>query len=331
VKPTVAVIRGDGVGPEVVDATLTVLEALDFDADWVEAEAGYACSERHGTPLPDATLETCRAADAVLFGAVTTPPEAEAYPSPILRLRRELDLFANLRPVQTHPGIGRYGDDAVDVLVVRENTEGLYVQHGWREGDRAYNVLRRTRHACERIVHLACRQAEKRQRRLSIAHKANVVKPADVLWIEVAREAASGYDVDVSYEIVDALCTRLVLEPARFDVICAPNLYGDILSDLLAGVAGGLGLCASANLGESHALFEPVHGSAPDIAGRGVANPAAALLSAALLLEHLARADEARRLRTAIASALAGPVLPPDLGGRATTRAFADAVLARLG
>ncbi len=329
-KPTVAVLRGDGIGPEVADAALSVLEALGIEADWVGAEVGYACFERHGTPLPDATLVACREADAVLFGAVTTPPEAEAYPSPILRLRRELDLYANLRPVQTYRGIGRYGDDGVDVLLVRENTEGLYVQHGWREPDRAYNVLCRTQAACERIVQLACRLAEKRKQRLSIAHKANVVKPADVLWIEVAREVASGYDVEVSYDIVDALCTKLVLDPARFDVICAPNLYGDILSDLLAGVAGGLGLCASTNVGETHALFEPVHGSAPDIAGRGIANPTAALLSAALLLDHLAFVDEAKRLRAAISAALANAALPQDLGGRASTREFAHAVAARV-
>jgi len=330
VKPTVAVIRGDGIGPEVVEATLAVLEALDFEADWVEVEAGFASFERRGTPLPDATLAACRGAEAVLFGAVTTPPAAEDYPSPILHLRRELDLYANLRPVQTYAGLGRYGDDEVDVLIVRENTEGLYVQHGWRESDRAYNVLRRTRAACERIVRLACQRAGSRDGRLAIVHKANVVKPADVLWIETAREVTAHYDVEVTYEIVDALCTKLVLDPARFDVICAPNLYGDVLSDLLAGVAGGLGLCASANVGEAHALFEPVHGSAPDIAGRGVANPTAAFLSAGLLLDHFGLIDAATRLRRAVALTLADRVFPPDLGGRATTRAFTEAVVARL-
>jgi len=174
---TVAVIRGDGIGPEVVESALCVLQAVSFEADFVPVQAGLACFKQHGTPLPEVTLKTVEAADAVLFGAITTPPEAPDYPSVILELRRKLDLFANLRPTTTFPGVGRFGDDPVDILVVRENTEGIYVQQGWQESDRAYNLMRRSERACRRILQLAFEQAKQRGGRLAIAHKANVVKP----------------------------------------------------------------------------------------------------------------------------------------------------------
>jgi len=328
--PSVVVIGGDGIGPEVIESALSVLDAVGFEADVVHAEAGYRCFQRCGQPLPSETLERARNADAVLFGAITTPPEAPDYPSVILELRRELELFANVRPAATFRGVGRYGAEAVDVLIVRENTEGLYVQHGWHEKNRAYNVLRRSRQACERVLHLAFERATQRSGHVAVVHKANVIKPADVFWLELAQQLVRGYDLDCSYEIVDALCTKLVLDPTAFDVIVAPNLYGDILSDLLAGVVGSLGLCASANIGEDHALFEPVHGSAPDIAGRGIANPLAAILSAALLLEHLGQAEKATAVQAAVKQAL-NVVQTPDLGGTATTQEMTQAVMSGLG
>lgn len=325
--PTIAVIRGDGIGSEVIDAALQVLDAVSFEAKYVSAEAGYDCFQQHGTPLPEKTLEIAKQSDAILFGAITTPPDAKNYPSVIIQLRKSLNLFANLRPSRTYPGIGRYSDEGVDVLVVRENTEGLYVQEGKREGQQAYNILRRTENACRRIVHFACQQAEIRHRKLAVAHKANVVKPADELWIEVAHEVIKDHNLDVSFEIVDALCTKLIMNPSHFDVIVAPNFYGDILSDLMAGIVGSLGLCASANIGEAHALFEPVHGSAPDIAGQGIANPLAAILSAALMLRHLGEPQKAEAIEFAVTHLLQGDIKTPELGGTASTAEVTQALI----
>ena len=326
----IALIAGDGIGPEVIQAARQVLTAVGFRARYQELEAGYGCFERCGRPLPPETLEAARRADVVLFGAVTTPAELPDYPSVIITLRRELGLYANLRPFRTVSGLGRYGDENLDILVVRENTEGLYLQAGWREADRAYNLLRRSEPASRRILHLAFQQASRRRGRLTIAHKANVIKPADLLWIEVAREVARDYRVDWSLEIVDALCMKLVRNPARFDLIVAPNFYGDFLSDLLAGVVGSLGICPSANLGEDHALFEPVHGSAPDIAGQGSANPIGAILSGALMLDHLGQSQKAQMIRRAVDRALQGDTKTPDLGGRAGTAELTAAVIAAL-
>lgn len=327
---TVAVIQGDGIGPEVTASALAVLQAVSFEAEFIHAQAGLACFKQHGTPLPEATLEAAKAADAVLFGAITTPPEAQDYPSVILELRRALGLFANLRPVTTFPGVGRFGDTPVDILVVRENTEGIYIQRGWQASDRAYNLMRRSKRACRRVLKLAFEQAMQRSGRLVVAHKANVVKPADVYWVELAKATAAEFEVDCSLEIVDALCTKLILQPSTFDVIVAPNLYGDILSDVLAGVAGSLGLCASANLGASHALFEPVHGSAPDIAGQGIANPIGAILSAALLLKHLGHKAKSVAIEKAVEKVLADKIFPPDLGGNASTLDVTQAVINNL-
>lgn len=325
--PTIAVIRGDGIGSEVIDAALQVLDAVSFKAEYVGVEAGYACFQQHGTPLPEQTLEVAKQSDAILFGAITTPPDAKNYPSVIIQLRKSLDLFANLRPSRTYPGIGRYSDESVDVLMVRENTEGLYVQEGKREGQQAYNILRRTESASRRIIQFACEQASNRQRKLAIAHKANVVKPADELWIEVAHEVTKDHNLEISFEIVDALCTKLIMNPSHFDVIVAPNFYGDILSDLMAGIVGSLGLCASANIGESHALFEPVHGSAPDIAGQGIANPLAAILSAALMLRHLGAQEKAEAIELAVTRLLKGDIKTLELGGTASTSDVAQVLI----
>ncbi len=326
-KPTIAVIRGDGIGSEVIDASLQILDAVFFNAEYTVADAGYDCFQQQGTPLPDETLEIAKRSDAILFGAITTPPNAKNYPSVIIQLRKSLGLYANLRPSRTYPYIGRFSDEDVDVLVVRENTEGLYVQEGKREGQQAYNILRRTEMACRRIVQFACQQAEQRQRKLAIAHKANVVKPADELWIEIAGEVVQNFDLDVSFEIVDALCTKLIMNPSAFDVIVAPNFYGDILSDLMAGIVGSLGLCASANIGQSHALFEPVHGSAPDIAGQGIANPLATILSAALMLDYLGEPAKANAIESAVVKLLQGPIKTPELGGTASTAMVTQALI----
>ncbi len=323
----VCVVPGDGIGQEVVPAALEVLEVLDVPITYCFAEAGWECFQRWGTPLPQETLELARSCDAVLFGAVTTPPNVDGYFSPIVALRRQLDLYANVRPFRNLP----WKEPPFDLVIVRENTEDLYVGLEECNGQEAKAVRVVTRRASERIVRFALRLARARQRRLTVVHKANVLRKSDGLFREAAlEESRSAPDVAVDELLVDTAAMMLVMDPGRFDVLVTTNLYGDILSDVVAGVAGGLGIAASANIGDGRALFEPVHGSAPDIAGKGVANPSAAILAAAMMLDHLGYADEAARLQGALWDSLKAGKTTPDLGGTLTTGAFVSQVKARL-
>lgn len=327
----ICTIPGDGIGPEVIGAAARVLLALAPDAELVEAEAGWAAFQRHGAALPAATLEAARAADAVLFGAVASPSHAVAgYSSPIVRLRRELDLYANIRPTR---------GEGVDLVVVRENTEGLYAGRERLEpgGETAIAERVITRRASTRIARAAFELARRRAAelgrpgRVTVVHKANVLRVSDGLFREAALAVAADYpDVAVDELLVDVAAMRLAQAPGRFDVLVTTNLFGDILSDVACIHGGGLGLAASANLGDGRGLFEPVHGAAPDIAGRGVANPLAAIECVATLLAWRGREAPAARLRRAAAAALRDGPRTPDLGGDATTAAVADAVLARL-
>jgi homoisocitrate dehydrogenase len=335
--PTICLIPGDGVGREVIPAAARVLAAVLPGAAFVEADAGWACFERYGTALPEATLQAVAAADATLFGATQSPSSVvEGYRSPILALRKQFDLYANLRPaIQLAPG-GR----PVDLLIVRENTEGLYSGRERRDGDTAIAERVITRRASERIARVAFEQARKRVTHhvsritcVIIVHKANVLKLTDGLFRESCLAVARDYpDVQVEEMLVDAAAMWLAKDPTRFDVIVTTNLFGDILSDLAAGLAGGLGVAPSANVGAGRvAIFEPVHGSAPDIAGRGVANPVGAILSASMLLDHLGEQEAGERVRRAVAQTVADGVTTPDLGGRSTTEQVTDAIEARLG
>ncbi len=289
----IVLIPGDGIGQEVVPAARAVLETCDLPLTFHEAEAGFAVFERRGDALPSDTLALCESADAILFGATSSPmTKVAGYRSPILSLRRHFDLFANLRPA-----IG----DTIDLLVVRENTEGLYSGRERVEDGGATAITERviTARASERIVRLACEQAMQRRGRLTIVHKANVLKETCGLFRRVALDVVTGFPgLAVDELLVDAAALRLVQDAARFDVIVTTNLFGDILSDLAAGLTGGLGLAPSANVGMKRpALFEPVHGSAPDIAGQGSSDPRAAILSAALLLDHLGYTGAAAAVR----------------------------------
>ncbi|MBI1730721.1 isocitrate/isopropylmalate dehydrogenase family protein [Candidatus Acetothermia bacterium] len=327
----IAVVKGDGIGPEVIDSAILVLDRLGFRAKYHVAEAGYACYQNHGTPLPDETIEIIKNCDASLFGAVTTPAHIAEYPSAIVQLRQRLNLYANLRPFKTYPGIGRYGDESVHILLFRENTEDLYIGLGWRHEDQAYNLRRISEAASRRILRMAFEHGVENKLSVTVVHKANVIKPSDVLFLETAHKVAVEYpEVKWQAEIVDSLCMKLVLYPDRYQVIVAPNFHGDILSDLLAGVVGSLGLCPSANIGEECSLFEPVHGSAPDIAGQKKANPIGAILSAKLMLEHLGDSELAKRLDQAVSRVIQSAVLTPDLGGTATTQEVTNAVISRL-
>jgi homoisocitrate dehydrogenase len=327
----VCVIPGDGIGPEVLAVAADVLRAVAPDAELSEAEAGWAAFQRHGAALPDATLAAARATDAVLFGAVASPSHSvPGYRSPIVALRRDLVLYANIRPT-IGPG--------VDLVIFRENTEGLYAGRERLEdgGDTAIAERVITRRASARIVRAAfdlarSRAAAGRARpTVTIVHKANVLRVSDGLFRSVALEVAADYpDIAAEEMLVDVAAMRLAQSPARFDVIVTTNLFGDILSDVACIHGGGLGLASSANLGESRALFEPVHGAAPDIVGKEIANPLAAIECVAMLLEWRHRAAAAARVRAAAARVLADGPRTPDLGGTSTTAEVARAVIDRL-
>lgn len=329
----ICLIEGDGIGHEVIPAARRVLEATPLSFEFLEAEAGWEVFERTGYSLPDRTLEQAGQADAILFGAATSPTRAvPGFRSAIRGLRKHFDLFANLRPAHHQPVPGSV--EGVDLVVVRENTEGMYVgqERLYHHGKVAIADRVITYDASYRIVDYALQLARTRRRHLTLVHKANVLPLSDGLFLQAAHDAAQHYpDVTISESIVDACAMRLVRHPQSFDVLVMENLFGDILSDLTAGLVGGLGIAPSGNIGPQTALFEPVHGSAPDIAGQNTANPTAAILSAALMLRHLGEAHWAHQIEQAVDQVLRQGPRTPDLGGQATTPQFAHAVAQRVG
>jgi isocitrate dehydrogenase (NAD+) len=331
---SVTIIRGDGIGPEISDATLRVLDALGTGLTFEEAEAGLAAYERTGELLPASTLASIGKNRVALKGPLTTPV-GEGFSSLNVELRRRFDLYANVRPARSFPNTrSRYAD--IDLLTVRENTEGAYRSEGQTlsgDGEQAQSLIHVTRRGSERIARYAFDLAQQTGRkRVTIVHKANILKTTSGLFLKTARAVAADYpDIAVNEMIVDNACMQLVMDPQQFDVIVTTNLFGDILSDLCAGLVGGLGLAPGANIGTDAAIFEAVHGSAPDIAGKGVANPSALLLAAAMMLDHLNLGAAAERIRSAIHATLdAKDRLTRDLGGNAGTSAFTDAIIARL-
>jgi isocitrate dehydrogenase (NAD+) len=332
----VTLIPGDGIGPEITEQTVRLIEATGVAIRWDVCHAGMAAVAATGNPLPEATLHSIRERKVALKGPLTTPVGG-GFRSVNVELRKTFDLYANLRPAITILP-GRY--EHVDIVLVRENVEGLYsgVEHFIRVGDdpHAVGVSQAivTRFSCERIIRYAFEYAVRHGRKqVSIVHKANILRMASGLFLEVGRVIAKEYAgrVAVNEYIVDNCAMQLVLKPEQFDVIVTTNLFGDILSDEIAGLVGGLGLTPGGNIGTHAAIFEAVHGSAPDIAGKGIANPSAQVLAAALLLDHLGESDPARRLRNALGTTIRKVgIKTRDLGGTATTRDFGDAVAARL-
>lgn len=326
----IAVIPGDGIGPEIVEAALAVLDALDCGLEYEFTQAGQTALDEDGELLPAKTLDLIRTLRVGLKGPVTTPV-GKGFSSVNVALRRHFDLYANLRPALSFPGVAsRY--ENVDVITVRENTEGLYSGQETvsEDGDEARAVAVVSRAGSERVVRFAFEMARRRGRKkVTAVHKANILKKTSGLFLEAARAVAKDYgDIEFDDLIVDNACMQLVLNPSRFDVIVTTNLFGDIISDLCAGLVGGLGMVPGANIGEDVAVFEAVHGSAPDIAGKGVANPCALLLAAALMLDYLEMRGEAERVRGAIRRTLkAGECLTPDLGGHCGTRAFTQVLI----
>jgi isocitrate dehydrogenase (NAD+) len=330
-------IPGDGIGPEVTVETVRVLEATGLSFHWEEELAGMAAVEATGTPLPDATVDSIRRTHLALKGPLTTPV-GTGFRSVNVGLRKEFELFANVRPARTIVPGGRF--ENVDIVLVRENLEGLYigVEHFVQIGDDPRAVGESmaivTRAGCERIVRYAFEYAVRQGRKkVTIVHKANILKMVSGLFLEVGRTVAQEYEgrIEANDMIVDNTAMQLVMRPEQFDVMVTTNMFGDILSDEVSGLVGGLGLAPGANIGTKAAIFEAVHGSAPDIAGKGVANPSAQMLAAAMMLDHIGEQDRAQRIRQAIADVIVRENLRTrDLGGTASTEEFGRAVARRV-
>ena len=324
-KYQIAVVPGDGIGQEVMKATIDVLDSLDIDFEYIYGEAGDACLEKNGTALPGETLDIIRQADACLFGAA-----GETAADVIVKIRQEMKMFANLRPVKAYPHTNSLSDD-IDFMIVRENTEGMYIADEEKytdEGAIARRII--TREAERRIIDYAFKYAvENNKSKVTAVHKANVLKKTDGLFKEIFYEVAEDYpDIATEDFYVDATAMYLITQPESFEVIVTTNLFGDILSDEGAGLVGGLGLIPSANIGLDGALFEPVHGSAPDIAGKGIANPIAMMLSAVMMLRYLGENDAADKFDAAILKLLNDAnTLTGDLGGNASTMDVAGEVI----
>jgi isocitrate dehydrogenase (NAD+) len=329
----VTLIPGDGIGPELAEASRRVLDASGIAFDWEVVDAGEGVMAEYGTPLPEHVLDSVRRNKVALKGPITTPV-GSGFRSVNVALRQELGLYANLRPARSMQGVvSRYED--VDLVIVRENTEDLYAGIEHMVGrDAAESIKIITREASERIARFAFDYAVANDRRkVTAVHKANIMKLSDGLFLESCRTVAAEYDGKVEFEdrIVDNMCMQLVQKPELYDVLVLPNLYGDIVSDLTAGMVGGLGVAPGANIGTEAAVFEPVHGSAPKYAGLDKANPTAMILSGALMLRHLGHLAEADGLETALRAVVAeGTATTYDLGGSAGTAAFADAIIERL-
>ncbi|MEL7371569.1 MAG: isocitrate/isopropylmalate family dehydrogenase [Myxococcota bacterium] len=330
----VTLIRGDGIGPEITDATVSMIEATGADIQWDEQQAGASAVALHSTPFPKVTLESIRETKLALKAPLTTPVGG-GYRSVNVGIRQELDLYANIRPVRTFEGLNvRY--DNVDLVVVRENTQGLYsgIEHFIDpKKDAAQAISFISRYASERVIRYAFEYARRNGRKkITLVHKANILKLTTGLFLQVGRELSQEYpEIEFEDRIVDAMAMNLVIRPESFDILVTTNLFGDILSDLTAGLVGGLGLAPGANHGDDVTIYEAIHGTAPDIAGRGVANPTALALSACMMLRDIGHREQGDRLETAIRGVIKErKTVTPDLGGSASTQDFAKAVIARL-
>ncbi|HEA3198770.1 MULTISPECIES: isocitrate dehydrogenase [Aeromonas] len=333
-KRKITVIPGDGIGPSIIESAIQILTHAGCDFEYEYADAGLVALEKHGELLPQATLDLIEKNKVSLKGPLTTPVGG-GFTSINVSLRKKFNLYANVRPVISFKGTrSRY--DNIDIITVRENTEGMYSGAGQKRSDdnksaEAMSII--TREGAERIVKFAFELARQEGRKkVTIIHKANILKSTSGLFLEVAREIASHYpDIQSEEMIVDAACMNLVMYPERFDVMVTTNLFGDILSDLCAGLVGGLGMAPGANIGDGAAIFEAVHGSAPDIAGKNIANPTSVILASIQMLEYLGMQDKAERIREAVRATIeSGDRVTRDLGGSASTSEFTQAIIDRL-
>ena len=332
----VTLIKGDGIGPSIMDAAVAVIDAAGGNIDWQIAEAGFAAYEATGNPLPDATLASIAETRVAFKGPLTTVV-GEGFRSINVELRKTYDLYANVRPAKSWNGVKTRFED-VDIVIVRENTEGLYVgleHYLTPQKDIAESLAVVTKAGSERIVEYAFKYAQDNNRKkVTVCHKANILKYTQGLFLRAAREVAAKYpDIEFDEKIIDAACMHMVMRPEQFDVVVTTNMFGDILSDLTAGLVGGLGLIPGANIGETAALFEAVHGSAPDIAGKNIANPTAVMMAGVMLLHHLGEHTAADRMLTAIEKVVnEGIHVTPDLNQntKAGTKEMAQAIIAAL-
>jgi isocitrate dehydrogenase (NAD+) len=333
----VTLIPGDGIGPSIADATVRILEATGVAIEWDRQLAGMAAVEKYADPMPDATLESIKRTHLALKGPLETPI-GEGFRSVNVALRKTFDLYANVRPAYSIVAGGRY--ENLDLVLIRENTEGLYIgiEHYIKIGDdpraAAESMAVITRAGSERIVRYAFEYAvQHKRKKVTLVHKANILKFSQGLFLDVGRAIAKEYDGRIQFEerIVDAMAMNLVLHPEKFDVIVTTNLFGDILSDQISGLVGGLGLAPGGNIGKHGAIFEAVHGTAPDIAGKGIANPGALILAGCMLLDHLSHQDKAAKVRRALETVIREKkTVTRDLGGSASTDQFTDAIIAKL-
>ena len=325
----IAVIGGDGIGQEVMSACEYLLDKIDIDFSFQYGEAGFDCFNKNGTTLPEETIKIANDSDAVLFGASTSTP---GEPSPIINLRKALNVYANIRPIKSYKGVNCLRDD-IDFVIVRENTEGLYSQVEYLDEDRMIAERHITRHASERISKAAFNLCIKRgQSKVTCVHKSNVLKKTDGVFRDSFYKIAKDYpQIKTEDYYVDAMAMYLVTQPQNFDVIVSTNLFGDILSDESAGLVGGLGLAPSGNIGDHNGLFEPVHGSAPDIAGKNIANPCSMILSAAMMLDYLGEWEVSNDMKNAVEKVIADcKIRTPDLGGDSCTMDVTKAIVKEL-
>lgn len=328
--PKVVLIPGDGIGVEISECVKQILEAAGADIDWIPAEAGQSAYDKNSNPLPQETIDLIDEHKVVLKGPLTTPV-GSGFRSVNVSLRQKFDLYANIRPAKSLPGVDSHFTH-VDLVTFRENTQGLYIgQEKYMDDEKSHaeSVAVVTREASDRIIRAAFDYAvNKNREKVTLVHKANILKLTTGMFLEVGREVSKDYpDIEFTDMIVDNCAMQMVLRPEQFDIIVTTNLFGDILSDLASGLVGGLGMTGSANMGKTHAMFEAVHGSAPDIVGRNIANPTALLFSATMMLEHFEQFETANRIRDAVNKTLINKnVCTPDLGGRGTTQSYSDEV-----
>lgn len=322
----IAIIPGDGIGKEVMESGEYLLDKLDLNFSFEYGEAGFECYNKNGVTLPEETIKIAKKSDATLFGASTSTP---SQPSPIINLRKELDVYANLRPIKSYRGVRSISDN-IDFLIVRENTEGLYSQIEYEQDNKVIAQRVITRRASEKIAKVAFEQCiAKQKQKVTCVHKSNVLKKTDGVFKESFYKIAENYpNIESNDFYVDATAMYLITQPQNFDVIVTSNLFGDILSDEGAGLVGGLGLAPSGNIGDDYGLFEPVHGSAPDIAGKGIANPCSMILTIAMMLDYLKEYEISNKINKAVENVVsAGKTLTPDLGGNSTTSELAKSIV----
>jgi isopropylmalate/isohomocitrate dehydrogenase-like protein len=329
-KYQICCMGGDGIGPEVTTQSIKLLEATGIDFDFINSEIGFEAYKKYGTPLPEKTIIMCRKSDAILFGAITTPPNIKGYFSPIVRLRKVLDLYANVRPFKSLPIPDQ--KQGIDFIIVRENTEDLYVgqERLTKEGAIAERVI--TKKGCEKILKFAFDLAERQNRKkVTVVHKANILRITDGLFLNIAKKISRSYPKIVMEDmLVDSCAMQLIKKTAVFDVIVTTNMFGDILSDEAAGLTGGLGVAASGNMGNNQGLFEPVHGSAPKYAGKNIANPTASFFSSAMMLEFLGEDKMSQKIRKSIIKTIKLGLTTKDLGGKLKSSEFTDKVIENL-